>query len=97
MIMPKVFAAGAFVGDMLFLALQSPDVPSAPELVISGGAGGSVALFVYWVVKPSLERHDQELKELRSGKADSKDLQPLKDSIERIEEHVSKLVDRLLK
>jgi hypothetical protein len=96
MIIPKVFAFGAFVVDAGIALWQTPAIPSIPEFAVGAGAGGSVALFVYWVVKPTLDRHDKEFEELRRQKADTKDLDPLKEGIERIEGTLKFISERLM-
>lgn len=95
-IQTKFFAIGAAVGDLALLALQAPNLPSPTEVIVSGGVSGSVSLFIYWVVKPSIDRHDAELRQLRDSKADAKDLDPLRESIARISHNIDRLVDKLL-
>lgn len=96
MLPTKFFAVGAALGDLALFALQAPNLPSPGELIVSGGVSGSVSLFVYWVVRPAIDRHDAELRQLRAEKADAKDLEPLRDSINRISHNIDRLVDKLL-
>lgn len=91
----KMFALGAAAGDaalVLAAALQSTPAPGPAELIGGGLSGGAVSLIAWYVYKEKVDRHEKVL----DLKADSKDLVPIRESIERIEQGLDFLVKQAM-
>lgn len=104
MISPKVFAlAGVTIVDAALLILQGANTTPG-ELVVGAGAGGTISVAVWWVYKntvdghtKTLDKHETQLTELFKTKLEKDDLEPLHNSLQRVENSLESITSLLMR
>ena len=104
MISPKVFAlAGVTIVDSALLILQGANTTPG-ELVVGAGAGGTISVAVWWVYKntvdghtKTLDRQAEQIAELFKTKLEKEDLEPLHDSLQRVENSLESITSLLMR